>query len=266
MLDHSGSYQASRRRRMPVPALPPYLIEPIWQQFSALIPERRTSHPLGCHRPRIPDRVVFEKLVQILVFGCAYERIADGSCSATTLRDRRDEWIELGAMEALREMALEAYDRIVGLELPDVAVAGGIPKGPCRGEKDCSRPWDGGRVAREYQHSPGSRLRLRGHPRAATRRAWSERRDLPKGRACPARCDQSVGRGADRLLAPRSQEARVVHGEAGKGGGVFGGRFGPGPYCQAAHPGGLDPLPLGRSSFPTAITYLRSLLASGVSD
>jgi hypothetical protein len=57
-----------------------------------------------------------------LVFGCAYERIADETCSATALRDRRDEWIELGAMEALRELVLAAYDRFVGLELPDVAV------------------------------------------------------------------------------------------------------------------------------------------------
>ena len=72
-----------------MPALPPYIIEPtVFEQFSALLPKRKTSHPLGCHRPRIPDRVVFEKLVQVLVFGCAYEKIADGSCSATTLRDR----------------------------------------------------------------------------------------------------------------------------------------------------------------------------------
>jgi hypothetical protein len=55
-----------------VPALPPYIIEPVWQQFSALLPEREVSRPLGCHRPRIPDRVVFEKLVQVLMFGCAY--------------------------------------------------------------------------------------------------------------------------------------------------------------------------------------------------
>jgi hypothetical protein len=54
------------------------------------------SHPLGCHRPRIPGRVVFEKSVQVHVFGCAYHRIADGRCLATTLRERRDEWIELG--------------------------------------------------------------------------------------------------------------------------------------------------------------------------
>ncbi len=68
-----------------MPALPPYIIEPIWQQFSALLPARAVDHPLGCHRPRIPDRVVFEKLVQVLVFGCAYHRIADEECSATTL-------------------------------------------------------------------------------------------------------------------------------------------------------------------------------------
>jgi transposase len=118
-----------------VPALPPYIIEPIWQQFSSLLPEREVNHPLGCHRPRIPDRVVFEKLVQVLVFGCAYYRIADEVCSATTLRDRRDEWIELGVIDALREIVLEAYDRLIGLELSEVAVDGCITKAPCGGEK-----------------------------------------------------------------------------------------------------------------------------------
>jgi len=38
-----------------VPALPPYIIEPIWEQLVALLPEREINHPLGCHRPRIPD-------------------------------------------------------------------------------------------------------------------------------------------------------------------------------------------------------------------
>jgi hypothetical protein len=66
--------------------------------------------------------VVFEKLVQVLVFGCAYEKIADGSCSATTLRRRRDEWIVAGVLDALRKMALEAYDRMVGLEPSELAV------------------------------------------------------------------------------------------------------------------------------------------------
>ncbi len=28
-----------------MPALQPYIIEPIWEQFSALLPERKTHHP-----------------------------------------------------------------------------------------------------------------------------------------------------------------------------------------------------------------------------
>jgi hypothetical protein len=38
-----------------VPALEPYLIEPIWQQFEALLPQRRTDHPLGCHHSGVPE-------------------------------------------------------------------------------------------------------------------------------------------------------------------------------------------------------------------
>jgi hypothetical protein len=64
-----------------MPAVPPYIIEPVWEQFEVLLPERKTDHPFGCHRPRIPDRVVFEKLVAVLVFGCAYWRIAEEGCS-----------------------------------------------------------------------------------------------------------------------------------------------------------------------------------------
>jgi transposase len=128
-----------------VPALQPYIIEPIWDQFEALLPERRTNHPLGCHRPRVPDRVVFRKLVEILVFGCAYWRIADESCSESTLRRRRDEWIGLGLMEKLREISLGAYDRLIGLELSDLAVDGCITKAPCGGEKAGRSPVDRGK-------------------------------------------------------------------------------------------------------------------------
>ena len=134
-----------RKEYPPVPALPPYLIEPIFEQFRALLPEHKTDHPLGCHRRLISDRVVFEKLVQILVFGCAYERIADGSCSESTLRRRRDEWIELGVMERLREISLNAYDRHIGLELTDLAVDGCITKAPCGGEKAGRSPVDRGK-------------------------------------------------------------------------------------------------------------------------
>jgi hypothetical protein len=54
-----------------MPAVPPCIIEPVWEQFVALLPERDVEHPLGCHRPRVPDKVAFEKLVQVLLFGSA---------------------------------------------------------------------------------------------------------------------------------------------------------------------------------------------------
>ena len=110
-----------------------------------MLPERETNHPLGCHRSRIPERTVFEKLVEVLVFGCAYERIADESCSATTLRRRRDEWIACGVMDKLRQIALEAYDKFIGLQLADVAVDCCITKAPCGGEMAGRSPVDRGK-------------------------------------------------------------------------------------------------------------------------
>jgi transposase len=128
-----------------VPAVPSSIIEPIWDQFSALLPTRDVRHPLGCHRRRIPDRVVFDKLVQVLVFGCAYARIADATCSATTLRRRRDEWIAAGVMAAVQAMALQAYDRMIGLVLEDVAVDCCLTKAPCGGEVAGRSPVDRGK-------------------------------------------------------------------------------------------------------------------------
>jgi transposase len=94
-----------------VPTLPSSILEPLWVQIAALLADRQVHHPLGCHRPRIPDRLVFDKLIQILVFGCGYRRIADASCSATTLRRRRDEWISAGVAEQLHHAVLAAYDQ-----------------------------------------------------------------------------------------------------------------------------------------------------------
>ena len=128
-----------------MPAVPSCILDPLREQFLALLPAHLDEHPLGCHRPRIGDAVVFDKLVEALVFGAGYERIADAACSATTLRRRRDEWIRLGIFDRLRLAALDAYEEMVGLDLADVAVDGCITKAPCGGECAGRSPVDRGK-------------------------------------------------------------------------------------------------------------------------
>ncbi|MGD7003866.1 transposase, partial [Corynebacterium halotolerans] len=116
-----------------MPAVPSSIIDPIWRQFAALIPPVSDTHPLGCHRPRIADRIVFDKLIQVLVLGASHAKIADSTCSASTLRTRRDKWITAGIFDELEQICLESYDRIVGLDLDNISVDGCIVKAPCGG-------------------------------------------------------------------------------------------------------------------------------------
>jgi transposase len=128
-----------------MPAIQSCFIAPIWAQFSALLPLHDDHHTLGCHRRRIADRVIFDKLLSVLVFGCAYWRIADASCSATTIPRRRDEWMQLGIMVEFEELVRHAYDRMIGLDLTDLAVDGCITEAPCGGEVAGRSPVDRGK-------------------------------------------------------------------------------------------------------------------------
>jgi len=131
-----------------MPALPASLFEPLWVQFSALLPERPRvvpTHPLGCHRQRISDRLVFEHVIAALVHGSGYERIATPGCSDRTMRRRLDEWASLGLAEQVHLLALEAYERMIGLDLEDLAVDGCITKAPAGGEAAGRSPVDRGK-------------------------------------------------------------------------------------------------------------------------
>jgi transposase len=133
-----------------VPAVPSCILDPLREQFLALLPPHVETHPLGCHRPRIDDRIVFDKLVEVLVYGAGYERIADATCSATTMRRRRDEGIRLGVWERLRLACVDAYETmigldLIGLDLAHLAVDGCTTKAPCGGECAGRSPVDRGK-------------------------------------------------------------------------------------------------------------------------
>ena len=108
-----------------MPVVPSCLLEPIWVEFCALLgrerPDFDPSHPLGCHRRKVPDR------------------IATPGCSDRTIRRRLKAWAALGIGEQVHALALAAYDQVIGLELADVAVDECITKAPCGGE--CAGPF-----------------------------------------------------------------------------------------------------------------------------
>jgi len=62
---HGFDQEISAARKFLMPALPSSIIEPIWDQFHSLIPPVVDTHPLGCHRPRVDARIVFDKLIRL---------------------------------------------------------------------------------------------------------------------------------------------------------------------------------------------------------
>jgi len=136
----------------PVPVVPSCLLEPIWNQFSVLLPQQpifHPNHPLGCHRRRIPDRVVFDHIVAALVHGSGYERLTSPGCSDRTIRRRLKQWAAAGLAEQLHALTLQAYDQIIGLHLADMPTDGCITKAPGGGEVAGRSPVDRGKQGRK---------------------------------------------------------------------------------------------------------------------
>jgi transposase len=135
-----------------VPVVPSCLLEPIWNQFSVLLPQQpifHPNHPLGCHRRRIPDRVVFDHIVAALVHGSGYERLTTPGCSDRTIRRRLKQWAAAGLAEQLHALTLQAYDQIIGLHLADMPTDGCITKAPGGGEVAGRSPVDRGKQGRK---------------------------------------------------------------------------------------------------------------------
>ena len=129
-------------------ALEPRIFDAVWRAVEGYLPPRpQPWHPLGCHRPRVPDRQCFYGLVVRLVTGCSWRdagRLV--RVGATTLRRRRSEWLGAGVFEKLCEEAICAYDKVIGLDLTEVALDGSTHKAPCGGEGTGPNPTDRAKI------------------------------------------------------------------------------------------------------------------------
>ena len=130
-------------------ALDPEVLDAVWAAVKPLIPVPVDTHPLGCHRPRAKDEDCFKVIVVRLSTGCSWqdaERLCANTVSDTTVRQRRDDWLAAGVFDAIAEEAMRAFDRIVGLDLGDVAVDGSLHKSPGGGEGTGKNPTDRGKL------------------------------------------------------------------------------------------------------------------------
>lgn len=130
-------------------ALDRAVFDALWEQVEPLLPAPEDDHPLGCHRPRVPDRVCFYAMVVRLVTGCSWvvaERLMGGTVSDTTLRARRDDWVEAGVFAQLMEMVLAVYEAKIGLEPADAMVDASAHKAPAGGEGTGKSPVDRGKL------------------------------------------------------------------------------------------------------------------------
>jgi transposase len=129
-------------------ALETDVVDAVWAAIEPLLPVIADEHPLGCHRPRIADRLCFRGILIRLTTGSSWvdvEAILEHRVSDTTLRARRDEWIAAGVFETLKDEALAAFDRIIGLDLSEVSVDGSLHKAPYGGEGTGPNPTDRGK-------------------------------------------------------------------------------------------------------------------------
>jgi transposase len=159
-------------------ALQTEVVDAEWTAVEPLLPDAVDQHPLGCHRPRVPDRLCLWGLLMRLTTGASWvdvEAILEHRVSDTTLRARRDEWIAAGVFEQLKAEALAAFDRIIGLDLSEVAVDGSLHKAPYGGEGTGPNPLTGRNQAGSGQS-----------PRNATGCRWAGRSTAPT--AATSRC------------------------------------------------------------------------------
>ena len=170
-------------------ALDPEVLNAVWAAAKALIPPREDNHPLGCHRPRISDRLCFRGILIRLVTGCSWaaaEQLLDKAVSDTTLRTRRDEWVTAGVFDALATEAVETYDRIYGLDLGETTgrqlSSQSAPRRPGNREKP-HRPRNTAEMVpsnRPQRHPPRLGSRRHQPPRQHPLRPHPHRRRPPR--------------------------------------------------------------------------------------
>lgn len=129
-------------------ALEPEIYATLFRLVSDRLPAPPTHRYGGC-RQRISDEICFRALFWRFITGAAWETVEvqmGRQVSDTTLRARRDEWVNAGVFEDLMEHALSEYDRLIGINTDHVSIDGSSQLAPGGGESTSSYPGSKGRL------------------------------------------------------------------------------------------------------------------------
>lgn len=130
----------------------------LWKQIEPLLPSPK-EHPLGCHRPRVPDRSAMSAILFVLRTGCQWSALdATGICKHSSAHRRFTEWAEAGVFTKLWKKGLLKYDALKGIDWRWLSMDGAMTKAPLGGKKNWPKPDGQGKNRHKTEH-PGGRKR-----------------------------------------------------------------------------------------------------------
>jgi transposase len=132
----------------------------LWEEVEPLLPAP-PSHPLGCHRRRVPNRDAMDAILMVLRTGMQWNALdASGICSSSSAHRRFQEWVAAGVFYEIWRRGLLDYDTMVGIDWEWLAADGAMTKAPLGGPKTGPNPTDRakrGRSVRFCARAQGSR-------------------------------------------------------------------------------------------------------------
>jgi transposase len=109
----------------------------LWEKIEPLIPKPVDTYPLGCHRPRVPDRDAMNAILFVLRTGCQWNALdGTGICSSSSAHRRFQEWTEAKVFKKFWKKGLLEYGNLKGIDWSWLSMDGAMTKSPLGGEKN----------------------------------------------------------------------------------------------------------------------------------
>lgn len=133
------------------------LPDPLWKILEPLWPPPK-PHPLGCHRPRVPNRKAMDAILFVLRTGCQWNALnATGICTSSSAHRRFQEWCKAGVFLQFWKRGLLQYDQFKGIDWSWLSMDGAMSKAPLGGGKNWAQSHRPSQIRRQAQLAHGGR-------------------------------------------------------------------------------------------------------------